>query len=108
MSKNISRHRYATKLRQLLLGAGLEGISQYHLNQKSRTRAFSVSDMEEVLEDWLAKQWVQKFKVQLYAKRPTTMWRATTKLRDEWNAITFDKPLPTEPVEKEIIPERMF
>ena len=108
MANKVSEWRYRVKIRQLLLGAGLEGISQYHLNQKTRTRHFSVEDMETVLSDWEEKEWVQKFKVQLFAKKPTTMWRATTKLRDEWNNITFDGDVPTEPVEKEVIPERMF
>jgi hypothetical protein len=108
MTNKASKYRYTQKLRHILLGAGLEGISQFHLNQKSRTRIFSVSDMMEVLEEWESREWVQKFKTQLFAKRPTTIWRATTKLRDEWSTIHFDRPLPTEPVAEEIIPERMF
>lgn len=108
MANKISRYRYMAKLRHTLLGAGLEGISQFNLNQKVRTRYFGVPDMMEILSEWEDREWVQRFKTRLFAKRPTTIWRATTKLRDEWNNIRVEGELPTEPVEEPIIPERMF
>lgn len=104
-----NHHRYMVKVRQLLLGAGIEGISQYNLNQAVRTRAFNVEDLMLILNEWEKREWVQQFKMKLWAKRPTTIWRATTKLRDEWNAITFDRPLPTATVaEEEIVPQKIY
>lgn len=101
MANFANHHRYMSKIRTILLGAGIEGISQYHLNQKVRTKFFDVNDLNLILDEWEKREWVQKFKMNKWAKRPTVIWRATTKLRDEWNSITFDKPLPTEPVEDE-------
>ena len=108
MANRVSYFRYKTKLRHILLGAGLEGISQFNLNQKMRTRHFDVSDMNSILAEWEEKEWVQQFKLTMFTKRPTTMWRATTKLRDEWANIKIEGDLPTDPVEEPIIPERMF
>lgn len=108
MAKFASKHQFATKIRRLLLGAGIDGITKYHLNQKVRTRFFSVTDLDEILNEWEKRGWVQQFKVHKWTKRPITIWRATTLLADEWNNITFDKPLPTEDVEEAISPQKVF
>lgn len=78
--------RYSLKIRQLLLGAGQKGIGQWELNQKTRTKVFNTSDMLMILKEWEAKKWVDSHQViVLGSKRPTTIWRATTLLRDDWN-----------------------
>ncbi len=77
---NIDHSRYTNKIRQLLLGAGRVGISQYDLNQRTRTKFFKLPDMLQILEDWEARQWVQKFQIRVNGTRKTTMWRATTEL----------------------------
>lgn len=77
---NANQQRYAEKVRQLLIGAGLEGMSQYELNQKTRTRFFNVAALLQVLNEWERLGWVQAHRVRVYGTRKTTMWRATTKL----------------------------
>src|SRR6266403_4565278 len=95
MANFVNQHRYTAKVRRTLLGAGVQGIGQYNLNQAVRTRYFNVDDLLLILNEWERRQWVQSFKINKLAKRPTTIWRATVLLRDEWYKITFDKPLPT-------------
>lgn len=76
----LSHDRYMKKIRTLLLAAGRIGVSQYDLNQKTRTKFFALNDLLQVLNEWENRQWVQKFKMRVNGKRPTTMWRATTEL----------------------------
>lgn len=88
--------RYSIKLRQLLLGAGQRGMSQWELNQRTRTKVFSTNDMLAILVEWENKRWVESFRITvLGAKRPTTIWRASTLLRDEWaNDFKLINPSP--------------
>ena len=102
---NANHQRYMNKIRSLLLGANREGISQYDLNQATRTKHFNVSAMLQILEEWERKQWVQSFKVRIYGKRPTTMWRATTLLVEGFQNVHLRGITPhsvmVEPSEKE-------
>ena len=85
---------YLSKLRHKLLSAGTTGISQYNLNQSTRTKVFQTDDMLEALQEWEHRGWVQSFRVTGLSKHPKTMWRATTKLRDEWSSLVIDGDLP--------------
>lgn len=77
---DLSPERYMRKVRTLLLAAGRVGVSQYELNQKTRTKFFHLVDLLQILDEWENRQWVQKFKMRVNGKRPTIMWRATTEL----------------------------
>ena len=89
--KYANHRRYIEKLRYKLLAAGTQGLSQYELNQVTRTKVFSSNHMLEQLEEWEMKGWVQKFRVKGISKHPKTMWRATTALRDEWSRFTMEQ-----------------
>lgn len=75
-----SHPRYMQKIRLLLLGAGRKGISQYELNQKTRTKIFGLTDLLQILNEWETKQWVQTFKIRVNGNKKTVFWRATTEL----------------------------
>lgn len=94
--KYANHFNYLTKLRHTLLAAGTQGLSQHDLNQKTRTKIFQKDDMLAALLEWENRDWVQRFKVTGISKHPKTMWRATTKLRDEWSSLHIDGELPTE------------
>lgn len=76
---NLSHERYMMKIRTLLVSAGRVGISQYDLNQATRTHFFKLPDLLQVLNEWEQRQWVQQFKIRK-ASRPSIMWRGTTEL----------------------------
>lgn len=76
----VNHSRYMNKIRQLLLGAGRRGISQYELNQKTRTKILALDDLIQILNEWEAKQWVQTFQIRVNGTKKTKMWRATTEL----------------------------
>lgn len=86
----VSYLRYAEAVRRALLAAGVDGISQYHLNQKVRTRHFNANHLDELLLDWKIKHWVDKFYDPHNSKRPVTIWRATELLKTEWPKITVN------------------
>ena len=78
MSRIYSHIRLKRKLREKLIGSGADGISQHQLMQQCRTRLFKIADIEEILEDWRGKDWVQKFyTTQSHSKKPVIIWRAT-------------------------------
>ena len=93
--KYANHGNYLSKLRHVLLSAGTQGLSQHMLNQLTRTKVFQTDDMMEALQEWENRYWVQSFKVKGLSKHPKTMWRATTKLRDEWSSLVIDGELPT-------------
>lgn len=80
MAMTVNHNRYMLKIRQLLLGAGKKGMSQYELNQKTRTKHFKLPDMLQILEEWERKQWVQRFQIRVNGTKKTITWRATTEL----------------------------
>lgn len=93
--------RYVAKIRNLLLGAGREGISQYHLNQATRTKTFDVNSLLQVLIEWEGKKWVQCFKTHIYGKRRTTIWRATQLLVDAYTNVHLKGVTPDVPTEQQ-------
>jgi hypothetical protein len=93
--KFASHGGYLNKLRLVLLGAGTQGISQHDLNQKTRTKIFQSEDLSAALMEWESRGWVQSFKMTGLSKHPKTIWRATTKLRDDWSSLVIDGDLPT-------------
>lgn len=93
--KYANHGNYLNKIRHVLLSAGTQGISQHMLNQLTRTKIFQTDDLLEALNEWENRHWVQAFKVKGLSKHPKTMWRATTKLRDEWSNLIIDGELPT-------------
>lgn len=84
MARYANHFNYITRVRQMLIQAGTQGISQHHLNQNTRTKIFQRDDLMAILLEWKARGWIQSFRVTGISKHPRTMWRATTKLRDEW------------------------
>lgn len=86
--KYASEQRYRQKLRQILLGAGLDGISQHKLNQKTKTLVWSTDTMIPILDEWERLQWVQKFTIRDRSKRPMTVWRATNLLQENFSVLT--------------------
>lgn len=98
--------KYVCKVRLLLLGAGMEGLSFHQLNQKTRTKVFHQDHLRELLNEWELREWVQCFVVPNGRRgRNPTMWRATTLLQDSWVDITIDGSLPQAPaVEVEVDP----
>lgn len=99
--KFANHSKYLAKMRHTLLAAGTIGISQHDLNQKTRTKIFQKDDMMAALLEWEGRHWVQSFKVTGLSKHEKTMWRATTKLRDEWSSLHIEGDLPTGPVAKD-------
>lgn len=84
MPQTPSFGRFATKIRDVLLGAGLDGIDKYTLGQKCRTRIFSVKDMDTVLEAWENAGLIERFNVRVYGTRKSVMVRATDELLHNW------------------------
>lgn len=82
-------YRYVNRVRNILLGAGEEGITQHELNQKVRTPSWTVTPLYDLLTLWESKQYVQSFTIRpVGSTRNAKLWRATTKLRDEWSTLT--------------------
>lgn len=94
MARFANHFNYIERVRMCLITAGTTGISQHDLNQKTRTKIFQRDDMMAILLEWKGRGWVQSFKVKGMSKHPKTMWRATTKLRDEW--AMFNNPAKEE------------
>jgi hypothetical protein len=88
MTQVKNRQRLKIKIRQLLIGGGLEGISQTTLIQKCRTynskanpNGFTGEDVRHILKDWKQRGLVQLFDIHKgYAKKPTHIWRATDEI----------------------------
>lgn len=98
--KYASDWRYKQKVRLILLGAGMNGIPFYDLNQKSRTKVFTQQDLEELINEWETRDWVQVFNpFDPTTKRRKKVVRATTLLRDEWSNLRIEGELATDPVE---------
>lgn len=90
--------RYLQKIRLILLAAGTEGISVYDLNQQTRTRHFKQDHLEDTLNEWEGRDWVQIFRIKdPFTKRKKRIVRATTLLRDQWSNLNIDGELKTEP-----------
>ena len=89
MAQIKNRQRLKAKMRQLLIGSGLEGLAQTVIIQKCRTyntkanpNGFTGEDVRNILADWRIRGYVQRFDVQQgYAKRPTQIWRATEDIK---------------------------
>lgn len=97
--KFANHFKYITKIRLLLLGAGELGMRFYDLNQKSRTRIFTQDDLEEVIQEWKGRDWVQDFIIKdPFTKRKQRIVRATTLLRDQWSNLRIEGELATDPV----------
>lgn len=95
--KYANHGNFTKKLRLILLGAGTTGVAQHILNQKTRTKIFQRDQMVEILDEWQIRGWVQKFVVVGLSKHPKVVWRATTKLRDEWSSLQISGELPVGP-----------
>lgn len=89
MPKHLDYFRFAKKVRAILLASGEDGIQQAQLYHRVRTRNWDISDLTGLLDAWMARNWVQSFSVVPYgAKRPATIWRATTLLSSEFHDVT--------------------
>lgn len=73
---------YATRVRACLLAAGLVGIDQRSLHQKSRTPSYKIKHLLFLLESWKQRRWVDKYTNP--TNRDQTIYRATQLLHDEW------------------------
>jgi hypothetical protein len=72
------------RMRNTLIAQGLEGMGQSAIKTKFRTHKFSKQDVQDVLDDWLVRGLVQRFKVKTsWSDRPTIIWRATERIRIE-------------------------
>ena len=85
-----SHAKYMMRVRQTLLGRGERGIAFHDLNQATRTKYLAQDDLRELLEEWKLREWVQSFLITGGRGRAPTIWRATTKLRDEYANVTSD------------------
>ena len=65
----------------ILLNAGVAGIRQRDLTHGMRNVAV-VSEFMPWLEQWRRENRVQRFFLNTAANRPTTIWRATDKLKE--------------------------
>lgn len=89
MARVRNLQRLKNKMKNLLIGAGLEGLSQKTIVQKCRTyntkanpNGFTGDDVREVLSLWRRNGLVQRFDQQIgYAKKPTRIWRATEDIK---------------------------
>ena len=66
-------------LRATLIKAGVAGVRQRDLTHAMRNVA-TVSEFMPILQNWRKLNAVQRFVISDQPHRPTTMWRATTKL----------------------------
>lgn len=94
--RHVNHFQYVQKIRHALLAAGEEGITQHNLNQKTRTKIFTSTDLDLVLEGFKQRRWVEEFRVRRLTKHRIIMWRATTLLRDDWQPMV-EGELPTGP-----------
>lgn len=85
-----SHAKYVMNVRRTLLGAGERGIKFHDLNQLTRTKYLAQDDLRELLEEWKLREWVQSFLITGNRGRAPTIWRATTKLRDEYAMVSAD------------------
>lgn len=85
-----SHAKYIMRVRQTLLGRGERGISFHDLNQLTRTKYLAQDDLHLLLDEWKLREWVQSFLITGNRGRAPTIWRATTKLRDEYAHVTSD------------------
>lgn len=85
-----SHAKYMMRVRQVLLGRGERGIKFHDLNQLTRTKYLANDDLHELLDEWKLREWVQSFLITGSRGRAPTIWRATTKLRDEYAHVTSD------------------
>lgn len=88
--KFASHAKYIMRVRQTLLGRGERGISFHDLNQLTRTKYLAQDDLHELLDEWKLREWVQSFLITGNRGRAPTIWRATTKLRDEYAHVSED------------------
>lgn len=89
--RHVNHYQYVQKVRHALLAAGEEGITQHNLNQKTRTKIFTSTDLDLVLEEFRTRKWVEEFRVRRLTKHRTIIWRATTLLRDDWSPMIDGK-----------------
>lgn len=79
-----NRERLKRKMRDILIGRGLEGLTQTKLISKCRTynpktnpNGFTGDDIRAILKDWKIRGLVQRFETQEgYSKKPSNVWRA--------------------------------
>lgn len=87
----IDHHRFCVKVRRLLLAMGEKGITQNDLYHRTKTTFFKGQELNDLLTAWEGRGWVQCFKVRFVgSKKPSIVWRATVRLRDEWNEMALD------------------
>jgi len=85
MARFKDRNRLRTKIKNILVNAELEGISQRDLTRKTITynrtknpNGFKRADIITILQDWKNRGMAQRFDIRVgYSKKPTRMWRAT-------------------------------
>lgn len=84
-----NRERLKQKMKQVLIGGGLEGVAQTKIIAKCRTyntkanpNGFKGEDIRNILSDWRIRGLAQRFDVQQgYSKKPTRIWRATEDIK---------------------------
>lgn len=69
-------------LRSTLIKAGIAGIRQRDLTHSMRNVA-TVDEYMPLLLKWKKKNLVQRFVILDKPNRPTTIWRATERLKEE-------------------------
>lgn len=77
---------YANRVRSILLAAGVTGISQNDLHQKTRSRKTATKDLLAILASWQKRRWVDKFADPSDSRR--SYYRATQKFVEEWPIVT--------------------
>jgi len=78
---------YCKRVRHLLIGADVHGISFRDLNARARTPKHPSADLREVLSAWRKRKWVDQFEVIMPSGQASQRWRATQKLFEEWHVI---------------------
>ena len=78
MPSSTNRSVLRQKIKRVLLSAGASGISQTKLIAKCRTHIWKREHIEEILGDWLIREYVQQFLIKTEtSKKPVKIWRAT-------------------------------
>lgn len=78
---------YCKRVRHLLIGADIHGISFRDLNARARTPRHPSADMREVLNAWKQRRWVDQFEVPMASGQASQRWRATQRLLEEWPLV---------------------
>lgn len=70
--------RLKAKMKNILAGAGTQGVYHTEFIADCRTHCFPAARVREILHEWQAKSMVQSFELKLpHSKKPVKVWRAT-------------------------------